>query len=57
MHEVAGRPTWFLENNEKTLLEIGLKHKESRDATLSLIDLIGSMGDLRYRELYEEYAR
>jgi len=57
MHEVAGRPAWFLEHNEKTLLEIGLKHKESRDATLSLIDLIGSMGDLSYSALYEQYAR
>jgi hypothetical protein len=57
MHEVAGRPAWFLEHNERKLLERGLKHKESRDATLSVIDLIGSMGDLSYRELYEEYTR
>jgi len=34
-----------------------LKHKESREATLSLIDLISSMGDLSYRDLYEHYAR
>jgi hypothetical protein len=57
MHEVAGRPSWFREHSEQTLLEIGLKNKESRDATLSLIDLITSLGDLSYRELYEQYAR
>ena len=57
MHEVAGRPSWFREHNEQTLLEIGLKNKESRDATLSLIDLIARMGDLRYRELYEQYTK
>lgn len=57
MHEIAGRPAWFLEHNERTLLEVGLSHIESRDATLSLIDLISSMGDLSYRELYEKYGR
>jgi hypothetical protein len=57
MHEIAGRPAWFLEHNEKTILEVGLSHIESRDATLSLIDLISSMGDLSYRDLYEKYAR
>ncbi len=57
MHEVSGRPLWFRENTERSLLETGLKHKESREATLSLIDLISSMGDLTYRDLYEHYAR
>jgi hypothetical protein len=57
MHEVSGRPLWFLENSERSLLEMGLNHKESREATLSLIDFISSMGDLSYRDLYEHYAR
>jgi hypothetical protein len=57
MHEVSGRPLWFRENSEQALLELGLKSSESRSATLSLIDLITSLGDLRYRELYEKYAR
>lgn len=57
MHEISGRPLWFRENAERSLLEIGLNAQESRDATLSLIDLISSMGDLSYRELYQQYAR
>ena len=57
MHEVAGRPAWFLEHNERKILEAGASRKESRDETLSLIDLIGRLGDLSYRDIYEKYAR
>jgi len=57
MHAVAGRPAWFLENNERRILEAGANRKESRDETLSLIDLIGRLGDLSYRDIYEKYAR
>lgn len=57
MHEVAGRPAWFLEHNERKILEAGASRKESRDETLSLIDLIGRLGDLSYRDIYDKYAR
>jgi hypothetical protein len=57
MHEVAGRPAWFLEHNDRKILEAGASRKESRDETLSLIDLIGRLGDFSYRDIYEKYAR
>lgn len=43
-------------DDSKRILEIAAEKKVSRDAALSLIDLLSSRGDLRFLELYSKYA-
>jgi hypothetical protein len=57
MHESANRPLWSRGQQGRTILEIGAANKETRDATLSLIDLIAQKGDRSYRDIYDIYAR
>lgn len=57
MHDYASRPLWSQRQQGRKILETGAANKESRDATLSLIDLIARKGDRSYRDIYEMYAR
>lgn len=57
MHDSANRPLWSQRQQGRKILEFGAARKESRDATLSLIDLIAQKGDRSYRDIYDIYAR
>jgi hypothetical protein len=57
MHEGGKRPTWSRGQEGRKILELGAANKESRNATLSLIDLIFQSGDPQYQDIYNRYAR
>lgn len=56
MHESAKRPSWFRRQGGRKILEFAAANKDSRNAALSLIDLIFQMGDPQYQDIYNNYA-
>jgi hypothetical protein len=56
MHEQAGHPIRSYKGTRRKIIEKGLTRRESRQETLSLINVLASQGDHEFRDLYNLYA-
>ena len=56
MHSQLDRPRWYYPEEGLKIIEVAAEHGASRRETLSLIDLLGRLGDYRFKDIYDRYA-